>query len=109
MQLRDRLITELNAIASGDDLALWAKRSMAEKNKLTENDAKAVEDAFGAKLAMVSSSTEEMETRANPNPAAPTPNDPKVDRKTSEPNPPGPAENVSRQVSADAGGATAGP
>ena len=81
VQLRDRLITELNAIASGDDLALWAKRSMAEKNKLTENDAKAVEDAFGAKLAMVSSSTEEKETRANPNPAAPTPNDPKVDAK----------------------------
>ena len=78
VQLRDRLITELNAIASGDDLALWAKRSMADKNKLTETDAKAVEDAFGAKLAMVSSSIEEKETRADPNPAAPTPTDPKL-------------------------------
>ena len=36
VQLRDRLVTELNAIASGDDLALWANRSIAEKNKLTE-------------------------------------------------------------------------
>ena len=81
MQLRDRLITELDAIASGDDLALWAKRSMAEKNKLTENDAKAVEDAFGVRLAMFSSSTEEKETRANPNPAAPTPTGPKLEAR----------------------------
>ena len=49
---------------------------MAEKNKLTENDAKAVEDAFGAKLAMFASSIEEKESRADPNPT-----DPKVDPK----------------------------
>ncbi len=59
VQLRDRLIAELNANATGDDAALWAKRSMAEKNKLTEDDARAVEDAFGARLAMFASSIEE--------------------------------------------------
>ena len=77
-QLRDQLIMELNAIASGEGAAVWAKRSMAEKNKLTENDAKAVENAFGVRLAMFSSSTEEKETGAERNPT-----DPKVDPKHS--------------------------
>ncbi len=75
-QLRDQLLMGLNAIVSSDEAALWAKRSMVEKNKLTENDAKAVEDAFGVKLATFSSSFEEKESRADPNPT-----DPKVDPK----------------------------
>ena len=56
---------------------------MAEKNQLTENDAKAVEESFAAKLAMISSSTEGKVLHANPNAAAATPTDPKVDPKRS--------------------------
>ena len=33
--LRDRLLGELNELASGDEAALWAHRSLGEKNKLT--------------------------------------------------------------------------
>jgi hypothetical protein len=49
--LRDRLLGELNELASGDDATLWAYRSLADKNKLTTADAQYVEGAFQAKLA----------------------------------------------------------
>ena len=49
--LRDRLLAELNATSSADDAALWAHRSLAEKNKLTIADARQVEETFQAKLA----------------------------------------------------------
>jgi len=52
-QLRDRLLGELNKLASGDVAALWAHRSLAEKNKLTAADAQCVEEAFQARLASV--------------------------------------------------------
>ncbi len=48
--LRDRLVAELSALASGDDAAIWAHRSLADKNKLTAADAQCVEEAFRAKL-----------------------------------------------------------
>jgi hypothetical protein len=50
-QLRDRLLGELNELASGDDAALWARRSLPEKNKLTTTDAQRAEQAFQAKMA----------------------------------------------------------
>jgi hypothetical protein len=49
-ELRDRLIAELGTLASSDAAALWAHRSMAEKNKLSANDAQRVEEAFEARL-----------------------------------------------------------
>jgi ERF superfamily protein len=49
-QLRDRLLTELNNLGSADDAAMWAHRSLGEKNKLTATDAQRVEEAFQAKL-----------------------------------------------------------
>src|SRR5580704_18930019 len=49
-QLRDRLLVEINELASGDDAALWAHRSMPEKNKLTTADAQHVEETFQARL-----------------------------------------------------------
>jgi hypothetical protein len=49
--LRDRLLGELNSIASGDDAAMWAHRCMGQKNRLTAVDAQRVEEAFQAKLA----------------------------------------------------------
>jgi len=50
-ELRERLMNALDDLASGDALALWAKRSLADKNRLTASDAKSVENAFQAKLA----------------------------------------------------------
>jgi len=47
-----------------------------EKNKLTENDAKAIEDEFGLRLAVFASSIDENGSRADPNPT-----DPEVDPK----------------------------
>jgi hypothetical protein len=48
--LRDRLLGELIELASGDDAALWAHRSLPEKNKLTAADARCVEESFQARL-----------------------------------------------------------
>jgi hypothetical protein len=48
--LRDRLIAELNDLGSGDDAAIWAHRSLVEKNRLTAADAQCVEEAFQARL-----------------------------------------------------------
>ena len=50
-ELCDRLVTELGGLGSGDDAALWAKRRLGEKNRLTASDARRVEEAFQAKLA----------------------------------------------------------
>jgi hypothetical protein len=47
---RDRLIAQLNDLACGDDAAVWAHRSLPEKNKLTTADARRIEEAFQARL-----------------------------------------------------------
>ena len=47
----DRLLSELKNLGDGDEAALWARRSLPEKNKLTTADAQFVEEAFQAKLA----------------------------------------------------------
>ena len=49
--LRDRLVAELSDLACGDDAAIWAHRSLVEKNKLTAADAQSVEESFQARLA----------------------------------------------------------
>jgi len=49
-ELRDRLIDQLNELASGDSAALWAYRSLPEKNKLIAIDAHRVEQAFQARM-----------------------------------------------------------
>ena len=48
--LRDRLVAELGDLISGDDAALWAHRSLVEKNKLTAADAHQVEEIFQIRL-----------------------------------------------------------
>jgi ERF superfamily len=50
-ELRDRLLGQINELAGGDEAALWAHRSLAEKNKLTAADALRVEESFQARLA----------------------------------------------------------
>jgi hypothetical protein len=48
---RDKLVAEINGLASADDGALWAQRSLPDKNRLTRVDAEQVERAFQTKLA----------------------------------------------------------
>ena len=50
-QLRDQLLSQLDAVVDGDKAALWAKRSLPDKNRLTVTDAQRVEEAFQARLA----------------------------------------------------------
>jgi hypothetical protein len=50
-ELRDRLLAELNALACADDAAMWAHRSLGEKNRLAAPDSQRVEEAFQARLA----------------------------------------------------------
>ena len=49
--LRDRLIAELNGLPTDDDAALWAHRSLRDKNRLSGIDAEQVEQAFETRLA----------------------------------------------------------
>jgi len=50
--LRDRLVAELSDLTCSDDAAIWAHRSLVEKNKLMAADAQCVEETFQAKLAI---------------------------------------------------------
>jgi hypothetical protein len=47
---RDKLITELNQLASSDKLTEWALRQMTTKNALIDGDADLVEQAFRSRL-----------------------------------------------------------
>jgi hypothetical protein len=49
--LRDRLLGEINELADGDEAALWAHRSLVDKNMLTAVDTQVVEESFQARLA----------------------------------------------------------
>jgi len=53
VELRNRLLAELNELRSGDDAATWAHRCLGQKSRLIEADAQRVEEAFQAKLATV--------------------------------------------------------
>jgi hypothetical protein len=50
--LRDQLMAELKAIASSDNATTWAHRILSAKNSLIAVDARQVEDAFQARLAV---------------------------------------------------------
>jgi ERF superfamily len=49
-ELRDRLVAEVRNLGSGDDAAIWAHRSLREKNRLTALDAQRIEKTFQARL-----------------------------------------------------------
>jgi hypothetical protein len=49
-ELRNRLIAQLDHLGSGDDAAIWAHRSLDEKNRLSAADARDLEQAFQGKL-----------------------------------------------------------
>ena len=75
-QLRDQLLSQLDAIVDGDRAALWAKRSLPDKNKLTVADAQRVEEAFQASLAGMAAAPEQTDQRSQSHDA-----DPKAPRK----------------------------
>jgi ERF superfamily len=45
-RLREQLLQEIAALTDGDDLALWAHRRLPAKNKLRQEDAKIIENAY---------------------------------------------------------------
>src|SRR5579862_403777 len=60
-ELRERLLAELSALASGDDAAMWAHRSLPEKNRLTAADAQTVEQAFQGRMAAFTTNADEFD------------------------------------------------
>jgi ERF superfamily protein len=58
LALRDRLMSELDALTTTDLATAWAHRILAAKNSLTEDDARRVEDAFQSKLTCLGSREE---------------------------------------------------
>jgi hypothetical protein len=53
--LRDRLLTELNDISSGEQAATWGLQALAAKNTLLAADAERVESAFQVQLSKLAS------------------------------------------------------
>ena len=53
VELGDRLVAEVGGLADGDNAAIWARRSMSEKNKLTAANSQRVEAAFQVRLAAI--------------------------------------------------------
>ena len=81
-ELRERLLGELSHLASGEDAAMWAHRSLPQKNQLTAADAETVEQAFQARMVTFRADVEEFDRsparvarpQASPNtPPAPLP------------------------------------
>jgi hypothetical protein len=60
-ELRERLLAELTRLASGEDAAMWARRSLPEKNRLTASDAQAIEQAFQARMTVLSAHIDEFD------------------------------------------------
>jgi ERF superfamily len=56
--LRDQLMSELKGVKSAEDAAIWARRSLPAKNALNSADARQVEEAFQARLAVVEGPTD---------------------------------------------------
>jgi ERF superfamily len=52
--LRIELLRQVNGLSSADEAALWAQRRLVAKNQLSAADAQQVEEAFAAKLAVIS-------------------------------------------------------
>ncbi len=52
--LRAELLREIECLSVSDDAALWAHRRLMAKNQLSKTDAQKVEEAFAAKLTLIS-------------------------------------------------------
>jgi hypothetical protein len=62
-ELRERLLAELGGVASCEDAAMWAHRSLPAKNRLTAADARTVELAFQARMAAFATNVDEFDQR----------------------------------------------
>ena len=62
--LRDQLMRKLNDVKSAEEAALWARRILPAKNALDAADARQIEDAFQARLAVVEGATDEPDGQA---------------------------------------------
>jgi hypothetical protein len=51
--LRDHLLAELGTLSTADAAAIWARRCLVDKNRLTSSDAQQIEETFRAKLASI--------------------------------------------------------
>jgi hypothetical protein len=51
--LRDQLMSEIKGVKSAEEAAIWARRILPAKSALNSADARQVEDAFQARLAVV--------------------------------------------------------
>jgi hypothetical protein len=52
--LRAELLREIEGLSAADNAALWAQRRLPAKSQLSATDAQQVEEAFAAKLALIS-------------------------------------------------------
>ena len=62
-ELCERLLAELSGLASGEDAAMWAHRSIPEKNRLTAADAQSVEQAFQTRMVAFTTNVDEFDQR----------------------------------------------
>ena len=62
--LRDQLMSELKGMKSAEDAAIWARLMLPAKNALNSADARQIEDAFQARLAVVEGVTDEPDGHA---------------------------------------------
>jgi hypothetical protein len=60
-ELRERLLAELSRLGSSEDAAMWAHRSLPEKNRLTAADAQTVEQAFRGRMAAFTTHVDEFD------------------------------------------------
>ena len=73
--LRDQLLTDVDRLSSADAAAAWAHRIMAAKNSLAAADARRVEEAFAAKMAILGSGDGEV---IDPPLSSPEPDQPRL-------------------------------
>ena len=72
-ELCSRLVAEIDALERTDDATGWARRRMADKNRLSPADARKVEEAFQARLVSLSVSTSEAAPQRNGSPKSARP------------------------------------
>jgi ERF superfamily len=66
-QLRDRLLAELSGLAVAEDMIAWAHRTLSFKNTLGSEDARVIEEGFGARMQVCESASGAMQTAGAPN------------------------------------------
>jgi ERF superfamily len=78
---RDQLLTDVDRLNSADIAATWAHRIMGAKNSLAAADARRVEDAFAAKMAILESD-DGVSINATPLGQPPSPQNPRIAQPT---------------------------